>query len=112
MAENILVVCTAGKQRSPTAARLLEEDYEASARAAGIHPQATNHVSQTHVDWADRIIAMNEKLDGHKSYLEENFDTENTPITVFGVPDRYYRDDPELVSLLTEKLDDFMRDKN
>lgn len=111
MADNqhILVVCTAGQQRSPTAARMLDADYGVSARAVGIHPQAETHVTQDHIDWADVIIAMNERMDGHKTYLQDNFKTADTPITVFGIPDQYRKDDPQLISILEDKLDAFMR---
>lgn len=103
-AKNILCICTAGQQRSPTAARLLREKFGFNARFAGIHSRATQPVSQEMIDWADEIIAMNENQDGHKTFLEENFTVGDTPIHVFGIPDRFLRDDPKLVSLLTEKL--------
>jgi len=105
---NVLVVCTAGKHRSPTAARLLRDEFGFPARPAGIHPQARQSVTRELIDWADHIIAMDERTDGHKSYLEDRFDLDNRPVYVFDIPDVYGRGDPELVELLTDKLSAFV----
>lgn len=99
-----LVVCTAGQHRSPTARSILEKQHGITARSAGIHPQAQTSVTQAMIDWADYIIAMDERTDGHKTYLEKNFSVGDTPVYVFDIPDQYQKDDPDLVSLLEEKL--------
>lgn len=101
---NTLVVCTAGQERSPTATQILEEDFDVPARFAGTHPGARRPVTQELIDWSDHIIAMDERADGHKSFLQEEFDIGDRQVFVFDIPDRYPKDDPELVSLLKEKL--------
>jgi len=102
--DNTLVVCTAGKHRSPTTRRLLEDNHNINARCAGIHKQAEAQVTQEMIDWADYVIAMDERIDGHKSYLEENFSLGETPVYVFDIPDQFEKEDPELISLLKDKL--------
>lgn len=106
--KNVLVVCTAGQHRSPTTERLLEEKFDMTARSSGIHPQASQPVSQELIDWSDYIIAMDERTDGHKSYIEDRFDIGDRPVYVFDIPDVYGKDDPDLISLLDDKLDAFM----
>lgn len=106
--DSVLVVCTAGQHRSPTAARLLKEQFGISAKACGIHPQASQPVTQELIDWSDHIIAMDERTDGHKSYLEERFDIGDRSIYVFDIPDVYGKDDPDLISLLNEKMQAFV----
>jgi len=106
--QNTLVVCTAGKHRSPTTKRLLKDNHNINARCAGIHKQATTKVTQEMIDWADYVIAMDERIDGHKSYLEENFSLGETPVYVFDIPDQFEKEDPELISLLEDKLDVFV----
>jgi len=105
---NTLVVCTAGQHRSPTTKRLLEENYDVNARSAGIHEQAQTKVTQEMIDWADFIIAMDERTDGHKTYLEENFSIGDTPVYIFDIPDQFEKEDPELISLLKDKLNVFV----
>lgn len=106
--ESVLVVCTAGQHRSPTAARLLEEQFGIAAKACGIHPQASQPVTQELIDWSDHIIAMDERTDGHKSYLKDRFDIGDRSIYVFDIPDVYSKDDPDLISLLKEKTQVFV----
>jgi len=102
--KNTLVVCTAGQHRSPTTKRILEEELGINARSAGIHKQAQTQVTQEMIDWADYIIAMDERTDGHKTYLENNFAVGSTPIYVFDIPDRFEKEDTELITLLENKL--------
>lgn len=104
----VLVVCTAGQHRSPTAARLLNERFDVEARASGAHPQAERPVTQELIDWSDHIIAMDERTDGHKSYLEDRFDTGGRSVFIFDIPDVYNKDDPELIDLLEDKLEAFI----
>jgi predicted protein tyrosine phosphatase len=105
---HVLVVCTAGQHRSPTAARLLNERFDIDARACGIHPQAKQSVTQELIDWSNHIIAMDERTDGHKSYLEDRFDTGDRSVFIFDIPDVYGKDDPELIDLLEDKLAAFI----
>ncbi len=105
---NVLVVCTAGQHRSPTAARLLENKFDVTAKSCGVHPQASQSVTQELIDWADHIIVMDERTDGHKTYLEDNFDIGDRSVYVFDIPDIYPKNDPELIDLLEDKLAAFV----
>lgn len=105
---NVLLVCTAGQHRSPTAARLLENNFDVSTKSCGVHPQASEPVTQELINWADHIITMDERTDGHKTYLEDNFELGKRPVYIFDIPDIYSKDDPELIDLLEDKLQVFV----
>lgn len=105
---NVLVVCTAGQHRSPTAARLLGSKFDVTAKPCGVHPQASQPVTQELIDWSDHVIAMDERTDGHKTYLEDNFELDDRSVYIFDIPDIYAKDDPELINLLEDKLEAFV----
>ena len=102
--QNVLVVCTSNLQRSPTAERMIREHApdRYDVRSAGIDPLAETQVTQAHVDWADMIIVMETM---HRAWINEHCDVGGTPIHVLDIPDRYMRDDPELVHRLRAGLD-------
>jgi predicted protein tyrosine phosphatase len=94
----LLFVCTNASMRSPTAAELFARKGHVT-RAAGISPTAVHTVSQKDLDWADRVLCMEEE---HKIYLEQNFRVGE--VEVLNVPDAFPRDDPELIRMLEEKV--------
>lgn len=101
---HLLFVCTAGRQRSVTAAELLANDPEYEAKAVGIHPLADTQVTQTHIDWADIVFVLNETEDGHLTFIKQHFELGNTPVYDLDISDIYPRGHPELVRLLKGKL--------
>lgn len=100
---HILCVCTAGQQRSPTCADLVNQLAGFEGKYAGILSY-DKPVNQTAIDWADYIIAMDEDVDSHKTYLETKLELGEKPVTVLGIPDRFTKNDPKLMQLLKEKL--------
>lgn len=99
----LLFVCTAGQQRSPTAAKLFEgmgylTDY------AGIHGLGDRGLSAKKLEWADLVIVMEEF---HRAYIKQHFPEyfNNHRIHVLNIPDIYYRDDPELIENIKEKME-------
>ena len=99
----VLFVCTANLQRSPTAERLFQGwkgNWE--AKSAGIMPVPQgNSLTQELIDWADLIIGM-EPI--HNQYIHAHFRCSPDKIRTLNIPDRYFRDDPELVSILQRKV--------
>ena len=105
--EKVLFVCTAGMQRSPTAARLVNERagkrYEAAF--AGIAtPMTESHLIRESLDWADHIFVMEPM---HKKWIEEHLDTDKQ-IHVLSIPDTYSVDDPVLRTVLEERLSSYL----
>jgi len=101
MPKKILFVCTGNMDRSPTAEDLLKgrEDFEVMSAGTWMH--APRRVSESLLDWADKIFVMEKE---HKAaILRLKPDVENK-IIVLDIPNNYRRNDPELVKTLKAKL--------
>lgn len=101
---NILFVCTAGQQRSPTGAELYANmgyntDY------AGIYGMHKRALTEKKLHWADRIVVMEEF---HSQYIEQNFpeQIQSKKVDVLNIPDVYYRNDPELQKIMQERMEE------
>ncbi len=92
--------------RSPACELLFNESALYETRSAGTSHSAVKYVTQELIDWADTIIVMCERTDGHATYLKEHFDLQHKPVIDLDVPDFIYdrSDDPALHAVLTEKL--------
>lgn len=101
----ILFICTAALQRSPTAAELVNSKYDNhEAKYAGIHPSAEIPITKESIEWADKIITMEEF---QKTMIESKFpkETEEKELYALKIPDIYPKNDPELIEILEEKLE-------
>lgn len=58
-------------------------------------------MSQALIDWAEFVIVM-EPI--HSQYISENFQCDSDKIKVLNIPDRYFREDPELIRELRRKV--------
>jgi predicted protein tyrosine phosphatase len=98
----VLFVCTANLQRSPTAENLFQGWKGIwEAKSAGIMPDPQgNPLTQELIDWADLIIVM-EPI--HSHYIHSHFQCSPAKIRILNIADRYFRDDPELISILRMK---------
>lgn len=97
--KKVLVVCSAGLLRSPTAALVLsQKPYNYNTRAAGLD---TSHalipVDEVLLEWADLIVCMTNE---QESRLRELTDK---PIANFQIGDSYSYRDKELVKLIKER---------
>ena len=109
--KHILFICTEARQRSPTAADIINNSPEYKekykAKAAGLLPLAAIHVTEHAIKWADIIIVMNEKDDHHKTLLLQGFpelQTTKKLVYDFNIRDIYLRGEEELVELLKRKI--------
>ncbi|MGA2791633.1 MAG: phosphotyrosine protein phosphatase [Candidatus Bathyarchaeia archaeon] len=100
---NVLFICTANLQRSPTAESLFQNwGGSLETKSAGINPVSGGTLlTQELVDWADLILAMEAV---HAYYVTAHFKCDSSKIRVLGIRDQYYRDDPELIQELKEKI--------
>lgn len=103
----LLFVCNAALQRSPTAAELINESTKHEAKFAGIHPLAEIPITNKSIKWADKIIVMEQN---QRDFIENNFsnELENKEIHVLNIPDRFIKNDPELIKILKDKLSDYL----
>ncbi|OGY89898.1 MAG: hypothetical protein A3B30_03165 [Candidatus Komeilibacteria bacterium RIFCSPLOWO2_01_FULL_52_15] len=104
MKKHLLFVCSGNLDRSPTAEALFSDSKQYMARSAGTHEEAVRRINQELIDWADSIFVMSEKEDGHLTFLKTHLDLKGRSVYDLDVPDRWDRDDPELIQLLIKKL--------
>jgi predicted protein tyrosine phosphatase len=102
MRMRVLFVCTGNYDRSPTAEDMYKGIRGLEVKSAGISVHAQNPLSKELVKWADVIYAMEEL---HKTAIVELDPSAETKTVVLDIPDIYFRDQPELKTLLKQKLD-------
>lgn len=93
----ILFVCNQGKHRSKTAAELIKDDFE--TKYSGIY----TNINKEDLNWADLILVME---DHQRKEISIKFPKEylTKQILCLDVPDIYSYNQPELISLLEERL--------
>ncbi len=102
---NILFVCLANLQRSPTAEKLLKErtGIDVNVKSAGVALNAATKLNEDILDWADHVYVMSDEIkQGIKSDFPEV--SEEKDIKVFGIKDQYPREDPDLKDRLIEEF--------
>jgi predicted protein tyrosine phosphatase len=99
----VLFVCTANLQRSPTAENLFQGWKGIwEARSAGIMPDSGgNPLTQDLIDWATLVVVMEPM---HSQYIRAHFRCGPDKLHVLNIPDKYFRQDPELVRELRKKV--------
>lgn len=97
----VLFICTGNIDRSPTAEALLKRKEDFEVQSAGTSILAPKRISKGLLDWADVILAMEER---HRAAVLALNPQAGNKIVVLNVPDVYRRDDPELIEILKTKL--------
>lgn len=107
-ARKVLCVCSAGLLRSPTMAEVLARKWGYNTRAVGTSEEyALIPVSEALLHWAEEVFVVEEQAEIIISMLNElNYDR---PVYSLGIPDKYSRNDPELVRLIEKSLDDMTK---
>lgn len=100
--KRVLVVCSAGLLRSPTAALVLsQEPYNFNTRAAGLEePFALIPVDEVLLAWADEVVCMAE--DQAERLAAK---VPHKPIVCLGIEDSFAYRDPELMTLIKKNYD-------
>jgi len=106
---NVLFICTANRQRSPTAENLFQNwGGRWEAKSAGINPEPGGTLlTQGLLDWADLILVMEVV---HAYYIKSHFRCGSNKLRILGIRDRYYRDDPVLIQELKDKVPPILDD--
>ncbi len=99
----LLFVCTANRLRSPTAEAICQGIEGIEALSAGTNNDCEQPLTGDLIEWADVVIAMDRE---HRNRINRKFRTQmkGKPLAVLGIPDDYDYMQPELVSLLTLRL--------
>ena len=99
----VLFVCSLNQWRSPTAEVLYRNDPRLDVRSAGLRTNATRHLSDADVAWAQVIFVMD---DEQKVWIQKRFRSVTLPrIHVLDIPDSLVYMDPELQRLLRLAID-------
>jgi predicted protein tyrosine phosphatase len=107
----VLVVCSAGLLRSPTAAWVLSnEPYNCNTRAAGADSNfALVPVDVVLLAWADHIVTVNKATLSRLRYDFTDFDDvaaeAKKKVWCLDIPDSFNYRDPELVKLIHEGIE-------
>lgn len=111
---NILFVCSANKQRSPTAADYFTEkfpqlDFESAGTNHKIcRQEGTQPLTEELMEWAELVVVMEER---HRRIITENGGSRfGGKIRVLGIPDRFKYYQRELIELLVDKAEPLFAD--
>ncbi|MDD4970611.1 MAG: hypothetical protein PHT07_14390 [Paludibacter sp.] len=106
---NILVVCGRNKKRSRTAEYIFKNDNRFNIRSAGLSPKSDKKISEKDLNWADLVLVMET---GQRSKVRELYKYLELPdIEILHIPDDYEFMDKELVTVLSEKINDSIKNR-
>jgi predicted protein tyrosine phosphatase len=103
----VLFICEANCLRSPTAEAVFRGYPGVEAKSAGVGKAATVPVSAELLEWADLIFVMEKR---HRNIIHARFKEiyQRKRIICLYIPDEFEFMDPELVSLLEEKVTPYL----
>ncbi|KXB05888.1 hypothetical protein AKJ51_04580 [candidate division MSBL1 archaeon SCGC-AAA382A20] len=94
---NVLFVCLANLQRSPTAEDMIEKRAadDINVKSAGVYSSAVTKINHELLDWADNIYVMTK---GIKDRIESEYPNwaSEKDIKVLGIKDLYRRGETRL----------------
>ena len=102
----ILFVCSANVDRSKTAEDFFAEQFnQFQFHSAGTNhkicqQKGTNPLDQRLLDWADKIIVMENK---HRDWIYTNLEAKGLDIQVLNIEDRYTYYSMNLIEILQQK---------
>ncbi|WP_366555335.1 low molecular weight protein tyrosine phosphatase family protein [Aquibaculum sediminis] len=104
----ILFVCTVNRLRSPTAEDVFRDRPGIEVISAGTDSDSQRPLTKALVASADMIFAMESH---HRERIRKKFKQRppDNRIITLNIPDEYERGDPELVTLLKEKIEPRLR---
>jgi len=102
----ILFVCGRNVDRSPTAEEMFGTVEGAEVRSAGVSLGATVPVTRDLIDWADKIFVMEHK---HEKAILKIDPSAWRKIEVLNIPDRFYKNQPELRALLKDRMRPYLK---
>ena len=105
----LLFLCSRNQWRSPTAEKVYQNDPRVEVRSAGLSASARCRVSEKLLRWADRVMVMEH---AHKRRLGEQFPevVSDLRIDVLDIPDDYAFMNPELVTMIRERVEPLLEE--
>lgn len=99
---NILVVCGRNKRRSRTAESIFSDDMRFNVRSVGFSSKSKRQIIIKDVEWSDLIFIMEDWHWSRLISLDRTLDF--PPIEVLHIEDQYEYLDPELIEMLTDRI--------
>ena len=104
---NIPIVCGRNKKRSRTAEFIFKNDNRINIRSAGLSPKSNKKLSENDLCWSDLVLVMEKE---QKVKIRDLYNHQKLPpIEVLFIPDVYEFMDKELIRLLKDGVNDFLR---
>ena len=103
--QNVLFVCTANQQRSPTAEKLYRDDPRFSVDSAGTEALfMSKRVTPERLEWADLVVVMEER---HARTIRSRFSKEARKVrmVVLGIPDIFEYMDERLQREIRDRFE-------
>ena len=113
---NVVFVCLANQNRSPTAEDVFKETLNKNnvsgyeVKSAGIDPFGGELLNPRLFEWADIVFALD--TDIYKA-IKKHYWRYKQPEKIHNlkIPDVYYKDDTELRERLYKKLNNYLKEK-
>jgi protein-tyrosine phosphatase len=99
---NVLVVCGRNKRRSRTAEYIFKNDMRFSIRSVGLSPKSERQLKAKDLEWADLCLVMDNQQ--RKRIVDQYRAMELPELQVLQIDDVYEYLEPELIEILTEKI--------
>jgi predicted protein tyrosine phosphatase len=98
---NVLFICAQNQNRSKTAEEIFKDRF--NTKSAGLYNDKP--VTEKQISWADAIIVMEE---AQRSEIAKRFPRQYMlkRILSLDIPDIYYYNQPELIKILSNKIDE------
>ncbi len=102
--QNVLFVCTANQQRSPTAEEIYRDDPRYEVRSAGTDVLVGRRVNRETLAWADLVVVMEDR---HADRIRREYPKEASSfkVIVLGIPDVYHYMEQRLQKEIMEKFE-------
>jgi predicted protein tyrosine phosphatase len=103
----VLFVCTANKLRSPTAEAIFKSRLDLMVKSAGTSRTSPSMLTREHIEWADLIFVMEEE---HRKFIRRKFYNlaRTKHLHCLEIEDVYEFMDPNLIQVLTDRLNRFI----
>ncbi|OAZ98694.1 low molecular weight protein tyrosine phosphatase family protein [Halomonas sp. G11] len=105
---NLLFICSENRLRSPTAESVFAAYPGIKAIGAGTGVNAQTPVSRDLIEWANIVLVMEKH---HQDEVARTYRDvlKDKPLVCLDIPDHYEFMEPELITLLKERVTEYVR---
>lgn len=100
----VLFVCGQSNRRSLTAEKVFKDDLRVDVKSAGLSDSSKHRLSDSDIQWADLVLAMERKHAKRIRSLYSHIDP-MPPVESLDIKDKFIYMQAELIDALNEGLD-------